>query len=53
MISRHKIQQNTDRIARTVFNMFICRTFVRSVFTVTITRAGSSIARVSHIATAY
>ena len=52
MIQFRKNWQNTARIARIIDNMVICRTFVRSVFTVTITRAGSSIARVSHIATA-
>jgi hypothetical protein len=31
MIFRHKIQQNTDRIARTLINAPVCRTFLRSV----------------------
>jgi hypothetical protein len=31
MISYHKIQQNTDRIARTVFIVAVCRTFMRSI----------------------
>jgi hypothetical protein len=51
MISRHKIQQNTARIARAVLNVAVCRTFLRSVFTV-ITRVGDSIARISQVATA-
>jgi hypothetical protein len=33
-------------------NLAICRTFVRSVLTVIITRVGVSIARISQIATA-
>jgi hypothetical protein len=31
MIFHHKIQQNTARIARTVLNVTVCRTFLRSV----------------------
>ena len=31
MISRHKIQQNTDRIARAARNADVCRTFLRAV----------------------
>jgi hypothetical protein len=31
MIFRHKIQQNTDRIARTLINAPVCRIFLRSV----------------------
>ena len=34
MISYHKIQQNTDRIARTVFNVAVCRIFLRSVLSI-------------------
>ena len=34
MISRHKIQQNTDRIARTIFNMAVCGAFLRSVLSI-------------------
>jgi hypothetical protein len=30
MSSYHNIQQSTDRIARTVFNALVCRTFMRS-----------------------
>jgi hypothetical protein len=44
--------QNTDRIARIIINVVICRTFLRSVLTVTITPVGGSIARISQIATA-
>jgi hypothetical protein len=53
MIFRHKLQQNTARIARISDNMVICRTFVRSVFTVIITRVRGSITRSSQIATAH
>jgi hypothetical protein len=52
MILRHKTQQNTARIARIIVNVAICRTFLRSVLTVIITRVGGSIARISQIATA-
>jgi hypothetical protein len=31
MISYHKIQRNTARIARTVFIVAVCRTFMRSI----------------------
>jgi hypothetical protein len=47
-----RTSQDTDRITRTVFNVAVCRTFVRSVSTVIITRIGGSITRISHIATA-
>jgi hypothetical protein len=47
----HKVRQNTARIDRIIDNMVICRTFLRSVFTVIIARVGGSIARISRIAT--
>jgi hypothetical protein len=47
-----KTQQNTDRIARIIGNVAVCRTFWRSVFTIIITPVGGSIARISRIATA-
>ena len=50
MISHHKTQQSIDHIARTVFNVSICRTFLRSVFTIIITRVGGSIARIDRTA---
>jgi len=34
MISYHKTPQNTDRIARTVFNVAVCRAFLRSVLSI-------------------
>jgi hypothetical protein len=46
-----RTSHDTARIARAIDNMTICRTFVRSVFTV-ITHVGDSIARISQIATA-
>jgi hypothetical protein len=52
MIQSRKTWQNSARIARTVLNVAVCRTFVRSVFTGIITRVGGSIARISQIATA-
>jgi hypothetical protein len=52
MILRHKTQQNTARIDRIIVNVAICRTFLRSVLTVIITRVGGSIVRISQIATA-
>jgi hypothetical protein len=52
MISHHKTQQSIDHIARTVFNVSICRTLLRSILTVIITRVGDAIARISQIATA-
>jgi hypothetical protein len=52
MIQYRKTWQNTARTARIIDNIVICRTFVRSVFTVIITRAGARIARISQIATA-
>jgi hypothetical protein len=51
MISHHKTQQSIDHIARTVFNVSICRTLLRSELTVIITRVAGSIARISQIAT--
>jgi hypothetical protein len=47
----HKTRKDTDRAARIVGNIVICRTFLRSVFTI-ITPVGGSIARISQIATA-
>ena len=47
-----RTSQSTDRIARTLINAPVCRAFLRSVFTA-ITLVGSSIARISQIATAY
>ena len=44
--------RSTDRIARMPINATVCRAFVRSVFTVIITRVGGSITRISQIATA-
>ena len=52
MIQSRKTWQSTARIARTVLNVAVCRTFMRSVLTVIITRVGGSIARISQIATA-
>jgi hypothetical protein len=52
MISRHKIQQNTDRIARTVLNVAVCRTFLRSVLATITARGDGFIARNPQIATA-
>jgi hypothetical protein len=52
LTSYYNIQQNTDRTARTTVSIAICRTFVRSVFTLIITRVGDSITRISRIATA-
>jgi hypothetical protein len=52
IISHHEIQQNTARIVRIIDNMVICRTFMRPVLTVIITRVGDSIARFSQIVTA-
>jgi hypothetical protein len=40
MISWRNVQQSTDRIARTVLNIAVCRTFMRSVLTVIITNVG-------------
>jgi hypothetical protein len=51
LTSYYNIQQNTARIARISDDMVICRTFVRSVFTVIIS-VGGCIARSSQIATA-
>ena len=51
LTSYYNIQQNTARTARIIDNMVICRTFVRSVFTVIITRVGGPIASISQIAT--
>jgi hypothetical protein len=31
MIHYHKTQQNTDRIARTIVNVAVCRAFLRSI----------------------
>jgi hypothetical protein len=45
MISRHKIQQNTARNDRTVLNVAVCRTFMRSVFFVTTTHRDGYIDR--------
>jgi hypothetical protein len=45
MIFRHKIQQNTDRIARTVLNVAVCRTFMQSVFSITTTHRDGYIDR--------
>jgi hypothetical protein len=45
MISYHKIPQNAARIARTVFNVSICRTFMRSVSFITTTRGDGFIDR--------
>ena len=52
MIQYRKTWQNTARIARAIGNAAVCRTFMRSVLTVIITRVGGSIARISQIATA-
>lgn len=41
MIRWRNVQLNAARIARTVFNMVICRTFMRSVLTVIFTRVGA------------
>jgi hypothetical protein len=38
MIPYHKIQQNTDRIARIIDNMVICRAFLRAALLVVIAR---------------
>jgi hypothetical protein len=43
-----RTSQSSDRI---VLNVTVCRTFLRSIFTV-ITRVGGSIARISQVATA-
>ena len=51
MISWRNVQQSTDRIARTLINAPVCRTFLRSVFSI-ITRVGGCIDRISQIATA-
>ena len=53
MIQCRKTLQNTARIARTIGNAAVCRTFMRSVLTVIITCEGGSIARISQIATAH
>ena len=45
MISYHKIPQNATRIARTVFNVSICRTFMRLVFFIITTRGDGFIDR--------
>jgi hypothetical protein len=45
MISWRNVQQSTARIARTFDNMAICRTFMRSVFIITIMRGDGYIAR--------
>jgi hypothetical protein len=34
MIFRRNVQQNTARIARTDFNVAVCRTFMRSVLSI-------------------
>jgi hypothetical protein len=52
MISRHKIQQNTARIARTIGNVAVCRTFVRSVFFITTRHGDGFIDRSPQIPTA-
>jgi nicotinamide mononucleotide adenylyltransferase len=52
MIQYRKTWQNTARIARIIDNVVVCRDFVRSVFTIIITRVRGSIARISQIATA-
>jgi hypothetical protein len=52
MISWRNVQQSTDRIARTLINAPVCRTFLRSVFSIIITRVGGCIDRISQIATA-
>jgi hypothetical protein len=36
-----RTSQNTARMARTVFNVAVCRTFLRSALTVIITRVGT------------
>jgi len=38
MISRHNTQQNTARIARTVVNLALCRTFSRAMLLLVIAR---------------
>jgi hypothetical protein len=46
------VRQHTARIARIIDNLVICRTFMRSVLTVIITRGDGFIARISQTATA-
>jgi hypothetical protein len=36
----HKTRKDTDRTAHIIDNMVICRTFVRSVVTIILTRVG-------------
>jgi hypothetical protein len=52
IISWRNVQQNTDRIARSVVNVAICRTFVRSVFVMPTVRGDGFIDRSPQIPTA-
>jgi hypothetical protein len=45
MIQYRKTWQNTARIARTVLNVAVCRTFMRSLFFITTTRRDDFIDR--------
>jgi hypothetical protein len=45
MISRRNVQQNTDRIARNLCNVVICRTFEWSVSSITTARGDGLIDR--------
>ena len=53
MIQYRKRWQNTARIARTIGNAGVCRTFLRSVFIAIIARADGFIDRNPQIATAH
>jgi hypothetical protein len=52
MIQYRKIWQSTARSDRATGIAAICRTFMRSVLTVILSRVGGTIARISQIATA-
>jgi hypothetical protein len=45
MISWRNVQQSTDRIARIVFNVAVCRSFLRAVWLLVIDRQSMVIAR--------